>query len=72
MAGDKTNPMAINMSESFKTEVEVVISDQAKSILSHTKYSEKDFLAWALFDRKITLGGHDACLFLEKKARSGN
>ena len=49
----------------FRKEVDVTISPQAQKVLAGTKYSIDDFKKWALEDQKISLGGHNAVLFLE-------
>lgn len=50
----------------FKKEVEVIITPQAQKIIASSKYSLEDFKKWALETQKISVGGHNATLFLEQ------
>jgi len=49
----------------FKKETEVIVTVQAQKVIAGSKYSIKDFEAWALKEQKISLGGHNAVVFLE-------
>jgi hypothetical protein len=50
----------------FKKEVEIVITPQAQKIIATSKYSIEEFKNWSLQDQKISLGGNNATIFLEK------
>lgn len=50
----------------FRKEVEIVVTPQAQKILLASKYSVDDFTKWALEDQKISLGGNNVAIFLEK------
>ena len=50
----------------FKKETEIVVTIQAQKVIASSKYSLKDFEEWALKDQKISLGGHNAVVFLEQ------
>lgn len=50
----------------FNENVEIVITPQAQKVLASSKYTVDDFKNWALKDQKISLGGNNATLFLEK------
>lgn len=47
--------------------VDVVVSPQAQKILASTKYTVSDFIDWALETQKISFGGHNVTVFLERK-----
>ena len=49
----------------FRKEVDIIVTTQARRILSQSKYTVEDFLEWTMKDRKFSLGGHDVSLFLE-------
>jgi len=53
----------------IKKEVDIVITPQAQMVIASSKYSIKDFEAWALQDQKISLGGNNATVFLEHMYR---
>ena len=57
---DKLDPL------NFKKEVEVIVSSQARKVLAHTKYTEEQFLEWALNAKRISFGGANVIEFLEK------
>ena len=50
----------------FVKHVEIIITPQAQKIIASSKYSIEQFKEWALKDQKISLGGHNASLFLEQ------
>ena len=50
----------------MKKEVAIIITPQAQMVIASSKYSIDDFKQWALEDTKISLGGNNATLFLEK------
>lgn len=50
----------------FKKEVEITLTPQALKVLAGSKYSVEDYINWELNIKKITLGGHNVTLFLEK------
>ena len=50
----------------MKKECEIVITSQAQMVIASSKYSIEDFKKWALEDTKISLGGNNATVFLEK------
>lgn len=55
----------INEPTIFKKEVDIVITAQARRILSESTHDEEEFKDWALKDQKISLGGNNIALFLE-------
>jgi len=65
MAGHITKPKLI------KKEVEVILSAQAQMVLAGTKYTEKQFIEWALVTNKISFGGTNVMIFLEKMHQKG-
>jgi len=50
----------------FMKAVEIIITPQAQMVIASTKYSMDEFQAWALEESKISLGGNNATIFLEK------
>jgi hypothetical protein len=60
----------LNKSITIKCELSIVISSQARKILSCTDYSEDDFIDWCLNTQKISFGGHNVMLFLESKVNN--
>jgi len=50
-------------------EVEITITPQAQMVIASSKYTIEDFKKWALEDTKISLGGNNATVFLEKMFR---
>lgn len=61
MSDDLNNPRIIDAT------LKVVISPQARKILKEAGKSEDEFIEWALQENKISLGGHNVMLWLEKK-----
>lgn len=57
--------MGITENLTFKKEVDVIITPQAQKVIASSKYSLEDFKEWALQEQKISLGGHNAVIFLE-------
>ena len=53
----------------MKKEVDIIITPQAQMVIASSKYTIEDFKKWALEDSKISLGGNNATLFLEKMYR---
>jgi hypothetical protein len=49
----------------FKQEVEIIITPQAQKVIASSKYSIEQFKEWALQERRISFGGHNATEFLE-------
>lgn len=52
----------------FEATVPVIVTSQARKVLSTTSYSEQDFLDWAV--KQITFGGGNVISFLEYMANS--
>lgn len=50
----------------IKKECEIIITPQAQMIIASSKYSIEDFTKWSLVDSKISLGGNNVVIFLEK------
>ena len=50
----------------FKKEVEINITPQAQKIIAGSKYTIEQFKDWSLKDQKISLGGNNVTIFLEK------
>jgi hypothetical protein len=50
----------------LKKEIEIAITPQAQMVIAGSKYSIEEFEKWALEDTKISLGGNNATVFLEK------
>jgi hypothetical protein len=50
-----------------KREVEVIITPQALRILKEANKEVNEFVDWCLNDNKISFGGHNVMLYLEKK-----
>jgi hypothetical protein len=66
----KVNKIRRNMKMeniTIRKEVEIVVTPQAQMILAESKHSVEEFTAWALEDQKISLGGNNVAIFLEKK-----
>lgn len=59
-----TEPITKNIK--IRKEVDIIITPQAQMIIASTKYSMEDFKKWAFEDSKISLGGNNATVFLEK------
>ena len=55
----------------IKKEVEIIITPQAQMVIASSKYSIEDFKKWALEKSKISLGGNNATVFLEKMYKEG-
>lgn len=53
-----------------KKELVVTVTPQARKVLSQTKYSEEEFLEWALKGQGVSFGGHNVTVFLEYKANA--
>ena len=53
----------------IKKQVEIIITPQAQMVIASSKYSIEEFEEWALEDTKVSLGGHNATVFLEKMFR---
>lgn len=51
----------------IKREVEVIITPQALRILKEANRDVNEFIDWCLQDNKISFGGHNVMLFLEKQ-----
>ena len=51
----------------FKKEVEIAITPQAVKILRKSNVPVEDFLNWCLVENKISFGGHNVMLFLERE-----
>lgn len=49
-----------------RREVEVVVSSQALKVLANTSYSVDDFIDFCLTTNRISFGGHNAAIFLER------
>ena len=64
----EANTMAKKITDNItiKKEVEILITPQAQMVIASSKYSIDDFKKWALEDTKISLGGNNATVFLEK------
>ena len=56
-----TEPIAV------KREVEVIITPQALRILKEANKDVSEFVDWCLNDNKISFGGHNVMLYLEKQ-----
>jgi len=60
----------------FKKEVEIIVTPQAQKVIAGSKYALEQFEEWALKEQKISLGGHNATIFLEemydKESKGGN
>ena len=50
----------------IKREVDVVITPQAQRVLSQTKFTIEEFIEWVLVEQKLSFGGSNVALFLEK------
>ncbi len=48
----------------FRKETHIIITRQAQKVIASTKYTVEDLLEWALLNH-MSIGGHDATLFLE-------
>lgn len=62
----------LNKSRVIDAQLKVVLSPQARKILKEAGKSEDEFIEWALIDNKISLGGHNVMLWLEKKYNDGD
>ena len=45
------------------------MSDILKIVMENSKYTDEEFVDWFLNDSKISLGGNNATIFLEKMYR---
>lgn len=59
----------LNKSLQVEVTVPVVVTSQARKVLSQTEYSEDEFLSWAV--KQISFGGGNVISFLEHMASSG-
>ena len=57
----------LNKPRIIEANLKVVISPQARKILREAGKSEDEFIEWSLNENKISLGGHNVMLWLEKK-----
>ena len=50
-------------------EVEIFLTPQARAVISQSNASEGEVLEWFGKRRRISIGGGDVILFLEKRSR---
>ena len=57
----------LNQPRIIERTLKVVLSPQARKIIKEAGKSEDEFIEWSLEVNKISLGGHNVMLWLEKK-----